>query len=166
MCLARWVMWSLETWSKADHENSAKVDLNKEVASSLIHALGRELGNSRSKNDKAVKALLQAICSRDPTYKVAMEFLLKPFNRVAPKDWTDQDLTTMKDRLSQLLSSTPREITQPPTSKQTISSMSTPVPDGCSAVVENDRNGDLPSGWQRVDVDRWKACPIGVFYRV
>lgn len=53
MCLARWVMWSLDTWSKADDENSTKPDLNKDVASFLIQALGRELGDSRSKNDKA-----------------------------------------------------------------------------------------------------------------
>lgn len=72
----------------------------------------------------------------------------------------------MKDRLAQLLPSTPRHINQPSTSERTISLMSTSVPDGCSAVVDNDRNGDLPSGWRRVGVGEWKACPIGVFYRV
>lgn len=55
MCLARWVMWSLDTWSNPNSstEGEMDVDLRKDIAVSLMQELGHRMGDPRTKENKA-----------------------------------------------------------------------------------------------------------------
>jgi ribosomal biogenesis protein LAS1 len=55
MGLARWAMWSIETWEKDDPRTD--FELRKEVTTSLMQALGRGIAES-SRNAKAYAFLL------------------------------------------------------------------------------------------------------------
>jgi ribosomal biogenesis protein LAS1 len=55
ICLARWAMWSIETWEKDDTQTD--FDLRKEVTTSLMQALGRGVVES-PRNMAAYASLL------------------------------------------------------------------------------------------------------------
>lgn len=51
MCLARWVMWSIDTWS--DVESETDIHLRRDVTESLMQALGHCLNEARPKENVA-----------------------------------------------------------------------------------------------------------------
>ncbi|EKM83617.1 hypothetical protein AGABI1DRAFT_123945 [Agaricus bisporus var. burnettii JB137-S8] len=153
MCLARWVMWSIDTWS--DVESETDIHLRRDVTESLMQALGHCLNEARPRENVAAEALLQAICSQESRYAIAMNFVTKR-QQLAPKDWTDQDMTTMNDRLAQVQSMSGKQIKPVPSSEPLTTN---------SDAIEAMEIDIPPTGWRKVNLTGWRPCPIGVFHK-
>ncbi|KAF9454998.1 Las1-domain-containing protein [Macrolepiota fuliginosa MF-IS2] len=170
MCLARWVMWSLDTWSNPGSNfargEETDINLGRDIAVLLLQAPGHRLGDTCAKDSKAIKALLQVMCSQNPAYTIAVDFLEKPSSQFVPSEWTDSDITTMTDRLTQLLSPTTRAAGGTSIPESASAPTATSAAGGRSGTMEADASDNLPDGWRRVEATDWKPCPIGVFHRV
>ncbi|KAJ7770825.1 Las1-like-domain-containing protein [Mycena maculata] len=145
-CLARWAMWTIDTW---DVENSeSELDLKKDTIISLITGLGP---NSSSSKDAAVAmALLQALCAGNPEMDEAMSILLRPQTGSLIRDWTSEDITVMNERLATLLA-VPDTHTEPPPAFEL--DPPTEIP-----------NSTFAPGWRLLDATSgWKPSPIGVY---
>lgn len=57
MCLARWMMWSLDTWSSTSTEDETDVRLRRNITKSLMQILGHRLSDTPSKDNKAYAQL-------------------------------------------------------------------------------------------------------------
>ncbi|KAF5356105.1 hypothetical protein D9756_004030 [Leucocoprinus leucothites] len=169
MCLARWVMWALDTWSNPSPdttETDIDSELQKDVVTVLMQNLGHRMGDPRYKDSKAAKALLQAITSENFAYNAVAEFLLLPSNQFSSKEWVEHDMATMTNRLQQLQSFTAVRFADKP-SLPSLSDIptTTSLSGSHSGVIDVDLKAQFPGGWRIVDRTHWKPCPIGVFQR-
>lgn len=150
MCLARWAMWSIETWERDDSRTD--FDLRKEVTTNLMQALGRSVVES-PRSMKAATALLQTICAGNPQLEMALSALLRFSKAVTTSKWNPEDITIMNQRLSSLTSV-----------NTTSDSQNAPCP-SLQPTLPAVTNEKLIPGWQLLDESSgWRACPIGVHY--
>ncbi|KAJ3575915.1 hypothetical protein NP233_g798 [Leucocoprinus birnbaumii] len=167
ICLARWVRWALDTWSTSkSSENETDPELQKDVVALLLQRLGHKVGDPQYKNCKAARALLEAICSRNPVYDDFARFLSGWFLKgVLCQEWIESDMSTMSDRLGkfQSMRQTPVKPPQPVTVVSNADSITGDPSFGDAMEVEP--HARLPSGWRVVDSAHWRPCPIGVFQR-
>lgn len=61
MCIARWVMWALDTWSTSSSSSSEESDpeLRKDVVLVLVQGLGREMGGPQFKDRRVYNQSLR-----------------------------------------------------------------------------------------------------------
>ncbi|KAJ7693686.1 Las1-like-domain-containing protein [Mycena rosella] len=147
-CLARWAMWTIDTW---DAENSeSELDLKKDVIVALITGLGPS--SSLNRDTAAATALLQTLCAGNPEMDEAVSILLRPQTGSVIREWTSDDIAVMNERLTALLA-VPETTADIPLSK--LESLPVDVSDTV-----------LAPGWRLLDASSgWKPSPIGVYVR-
>jgi len=147
MCLARWVMWSIETWDSSRPQTD--FDLRKQVTTNLLQALSQAVVES-ARDRTAVTALLQSLCAGNPQLETVLAKLLKLSENTTTDIWSPDDIDMMDQRLNSLLSASI-------TFNHLTASSS---PSSPAKLV-----GDLIPGWRILDESSgWRPCPIGVHF--
>ncbi|KAJ7169509.1 Las1-like-domain-containing protein [Mycena filopes] len=146
-CLARWAMWTVETWDVDNSESD--LDLRKDTIVSLITGLGPSSNPGR--NTAAATSLLQNLCKENPEMDSALSILLRPQTGSVVREWTADDITVMKERLATLLA-VPE------------ATVDTHQPSELSADPVQAAETAIGPGWRLLDTSsRWKPSPIGIY---
>ncbi|KAF8640922.1 hypothetical protein AX17_000570 [Amanita inopinata Kibby_2008] len=145
-CLARWAMWSVETWGS--DTRGAELDLRREVIINLMQALGHGLMDG-SKDKAAAKDLLQRLCDSTPEWQVPLAWLLQSPN-TSTQTWNANHIDVMNQRLELV---------------QTFNSQTDNViSDNEISNTDHDDISSDASGWKLLNDAIWRPCPIGVHF--
>ncbi|KAF8634422.1 hypothetical protein AX15_000873 [Amanita polypyramis BW_CC] len=141
-CLARWAMWSIETWNTDGRKDG--YDLRKGVVVSLMQAIGHVLSEANSPVNEARELLLK-LCEGRPEWQGPLTLILHPFQQISDTEWNVQDIDLMDQRLNTLQSLSPTE-------KQQV----------CDTEKPTDSVPSVIPGWGQLNEVVWRPCPIGM----
>ncbi|OCH92729.1 Las1-domain-containing protein [Obba rivulosa] len=158
LLLAAWANWLVCAWTPAADYAEEGAITKEDVIINLTSALGPR-SSSNADSQKGAQALLKALCAGRPNLEKSLTALHALSPQTTSKEWTEDDLSLMDERLRNLLavrqaSEMVNEVSDGNTSNA--------LPNG----IPMEEDSSLPPGWRVVSAgDGWKPSPIGVFVR-